>query len=182
MNTLHASSTSSYTPSMLPSVHGSTSVDWEWGNGARIVTKSLAPIHIHLSGQDVGSVASLQNTREREGGEGGREGRGGRGGGREEWNRHRESTCKCESYELRVFVCVRESNPPSLPPPSLPSSILPHFPPSLSPSLPSSLPGREGRGREGRGRGREGEEREGEEREGERRGRNGWTEAGKERL
>ena len=117
MNTLHASSTSSYTPSMLPSVHGSTSVDWEWGNGARIVTKSLAPIHIHLSGQDVGSVASLQNTRGREGGEGGRErgggregrgGRGGRGGrrggreGREEWNRHRESTCKCESYELRV--------------------------------------------------------------------------------
>ena len=83
MNTLHASSTSSCTPSMLPSVHGSTSVDWEWGNGARIVAKSLAPIHIHLSGQDVGSVASLQNTRGREGGEGGRERGGGREGGRE---------------------------------------------------------------------------------------------------
>ena len=46
----------------------------------------VAPIHIHLSGQDIGSVASLQNTREREGGreggEGGREGRreGGEGG------------------------------------------------------------------------------------------------------
>ena len=65
---------------MFPSVHGSTSVDWEWGNGARIVAKSLAPIHIHLSGQDVGSVASLQNTRGREGGRGGR--KGGRKGGR----------------------------------------------------------------------------------------------------
>ena len=74
MNTLHASSTSSYTPSMLPSVHGSTSVDWEWGNGARIVAKSLAPIHIHLYGQDVGSVASLQNNRGREGGRNGTDG------------------------------------------------------------------------------------------------------------
>ena len=82
----------------------------------------VAPIHLHLSRQDVGSVASLQNTRGREGGgeerreggreggreeggreggrreggreEGGREG-GGREGGREEWNRwrERESTC-----------------------------------------------------------------------------------------
>ena len=34
----------------------------------------VAPIHLHLYGQDVGSVASLQNTRGREGGkEGGRE-------------------------------------------------------------------------------------------------------------
>ena len=52
--------------------------------------------HLHLYRQDVGSVASLQNTRGREGGrEGrwvGRKGReGGRGeGGREEWNRWRE--------------------------------------------------------------------------------------------
>ena len=37
---LTRSSTSSCTPSMLPSVHGSKSVDWEWGNGARIVEKS----------------------------------------------------------------------------------------------------------------------------------------------
>ena len=28
----------------------------------------VAPIHLHLYGQDVGSVASLQNTRGREGG------------------------------------------------------------------------------------------------------------------
>ena len=56
------------------------------GEWARIVAKSLAPIHIHLYGQDVGSVASLQNTRGREGRrDRGREGRseGGRGGGRE---------------------------------------------------------------------------------------------------
>ena len=160
MNTLQASSTSSCTPSMLPSVHGSTSVDWEWGNGARIVAKSLAPIHIYLSGQDIGSVVHLYRTLERgrEGERGGgREGRergeeGGKGGEerREEWNRHRESICKCESYELRVFVCVRESHPPSLPPPSLPSSIPPHFPPSLSPSQGGR--GEEERGREG-GRG-----------------------------
>ena len=51
----------------------------------------VALIHFHLSGQDIGSVASLQNTRGRggreEGEEGGRGerkgGREGRGGGRE---------------------------------------------------------------------------------------------------
>ena len=65
------------------------------GEWARIVEKSRTN-SFNLYRQDVGSVASLQNTRGREGGrEGrwvGREGReGGRGeGGREEWNRWRE--------------------------------------------------------------------------------------------
>ena len=131
------------------------------------MAKSLAPIHIHLSGQDVGSVASLQNTRGREGGRGG-EGREGRerGGGREEWNRHRESTCKCESYELCVFVCVRESHPPS--------SFTPLLHPASLPSISLSLPPREGGERKREGR----RERRGREE----RGRNGWTEAGRERL
>ena len=45
--------------------------------------KRVAPIHLHLYRQDI-DVASLQNTRGREGGEGGREGeRGGREVGRE---------------------------------------------------------------------------------------------------
>ena len=41
----------------------------------------VALIHFHLSGQDIGSVASLQSTRGRGGREGG--GEGGREGGRE---------------------------------------------------------------------------------------------------
>ena len=105
--------------------------------------KRVAPIHLHLYGQDVGSVASLQNIRGREGGrqggerEGGERREGGEGGGKEEWNRRREreSTCKCECKYVPmsgVCVCVRGS-------PSLPPSPLPH-------SLPPS--GREGRGRE----------------------------------
>ena len=49
----------------------------------------VALIHFHLSGQDIGSVASLQSTRGRGGREGGGEGRreggmGGREEGREE--------------------------------------------------------------------------------------------------
>ena len=92
MNTLHTSSTNSCTPSMLP---GSTSVDWEWGNGARIVAKSRT--HSSPSLRARRRICCISTEHYIEGGregeregvkEGGRE--GGEEGGREEWNRWRE--------------------------------------------------------------------------------------------
>ena len=112
MNTLHTSSTSSCTPSMLPSVHGSTSVDWEWGNGASIVAKSRTHSSPSLWARRriccISTEHYIEGGREgvkeggREGGRGGREGR--REGGRNGTDGGRESTCKCEckTYELCV--------------------------------------------------------------------------------
>ena len=66
--------------------------------------KRVAPIHLNLYRQDVGSVASLQNTRGREGG---REGRwvGREGGGRE--GRGREGGMEqMEGERVHVSVSV----------------------------------------------------------------------------
>ena len=74
-------STSSCTPSMLPSVHGSMSVDWEWGNGARIVAKSRT--HSFPSLRARHRICCISTEHQREGREGGGRG-GGEEGGREE--------------------------------------------------------------------------------------------------
>ena len=85
MKKVALTSTSSYTASMLPSVHGSTSVDWEWGNGTRIVAKSRTHSFPSLRARHRICCISTEYQREgREGGRGGgREGGGEEGGGRE---------------------------------------------------------------------------------------------------
>ena len=88
-------STSSCTPSMLPSVHGSMSVDWEWGNGARIVAKSRTHSFPSLRARHRICCISTEHQREgREGGRGG--GREGREEGREGREGRREGGRKGE--------------------------------------------------------------------------------------